>query len=103
MEFFHPYFYGSQIWGQSNQSLSKMEKLQNKALRIMNFKPLRYSVTSVNIPTVRTKTSGTNSIQSKSVNTWNNLNKLFIKIQFVNQKINYCKYLIKSYFIKGYV
>ena len=41
----------------------------------------------VNIPTVRTKTSGTNSIKSKSVNTWNDLNKLFIKKQFVNQKI----------------
>ena len=37
--------YGSQIWGQSNQSVSKMEKLQNKALRIINFKPLiSYSV-----------------------------------------------------------
>ena len=33
----------------------------------------------VNIPTVRTKTSGANSIKSKSVNTWNDLNKLFIK------------------------
>ena len=31
--------YGSQIWGQSNQSVSKMEKLLNKALRIINFKP----------------------------------------------------------------
>ena len=39
--------YGSQIWGQSNQSVSKMEKLQNKALRIINFKPLRYSVNSL--------------------------------------------------------
>ena len=27
---------------------------------------------------VRTKTSGANSIKSKSVNTWNDLNKLFI-------------------------
>ena len=27
----------------------------------------------VNIPTVRTKTSGSNSIKSKSVNTWNDL------------------------------
>ena len=33
------FLYGSQIWGQSNQSVSKMEKLQNKALRIINFKP----------------------------------------------------------------
>ena len=136
-----------------------MEKLQNKALRIINFKPFRYSVNSlynkceilkfgdsikltiflyahdnikgnlpttlcagitlldskhsqitrnqkgnqVNIPTVRTKTSGANSIKSKSVNTWNDLDKLFIKKQLVNQKRNYCKYLIKSYFIKGYV
>ena len=39
--------YGSQIWEQSNQSVSKMEKLQNKALRIINFKPLRYSVNSL--------------------------------------------------------
>ena len=57
----------------------------------------------VNIPTVRTKTSGANSIKSKSVNTWNDLNKLFIKKQFVNQKRNFCKSLIKSYFTKGYV
>ena len=48
MDFFHPYFYMVlQIWGQSNQSFSKMEKLQNKALRIINFKPLRYSVNSL--------------------------------------------------------
>ena len=120
-------------FGDSNQSVSKMEKLQNTALRIINFKPLRYSVNSlynkceilkfgdsiklsnflyahdnikgnlpttlcagitlldskhsqinrnqnsVNIPTVRTKTTGSNSIKSKSVNTWNDLNKLFIK------------------------
>ena len=32
--------YGSQIWEQSNQSVSKMEKLQNKALRIINLNPL---------------------------------------------------------------
>ena len=38
---------GSQIWGQSNQSVSKMEKLESKALRIFNFKPFRYSVTSI--------------------------------------------------------
>ena len=58
----------------------------------------------VNIPTVRTKTSGANSIKkSKSVNTWNDLNKLFIKKQLVNQKRNYYKSLIKIYFIKGYV
>ena len=37
----------------------------------------------VNIPTVRTKTSGANNIKSKSVNTWNDLNK-----QIVNQKRN---------------
>ena len=51
----------------------------------------------VNIPTVRTKTSGSNSIKSKYVNTWNDL-KLFIKKQLVNQKRIYCKSLIKSYF-----
>ena len=38
--------YDSQIWGQSNQCL-KNGKLQNKALRIINFKPLRYSVNSL--------------------------------------------------------
>ena len=39
--------YSSQIWGQSNQSVSKMEKLQNIASRIINFNPLRYSVNSL--------------------------------------------------------
>ena len=33
--------YGSQIWGQSNTSISKMEKLQNKAWRIISFKHTR--------------------------------------------------------------
>ena len=51
----------------------------------------------VNIPTVRTKTSGSNSIKSKSVNTWNDLNKRFIKKQLLNQKRNNCNSLIKSY------
>ena len=134
--------YGSQIRGQSNQSVSKMEKLQNKPLRIINFKPFRYSVNSlynkceilkfgdsiklsnflyahdnikgnlpttlcagitlldskhsqitrnqkgnqVNIPTVRTKTSGSNSIKSKSENTWNDLIKLFIKKHLLIKK-----------------
>ena len=45
----------------------------------------------VNIPTIRTKTSGANSVKSKSVNTWNDLNKFFIKKHLVNQKRNYCK------------
>ena len=44
----------------------------------------------VNIPTVRTKTSGSNSIKSNSVNTSNGVNKLFIMKQLVNQKRNYC-------------
>ena len=46
------FFIPTSIWfsnlgRQSNQSVSKMEKLQNKALRIINFKPLRYSVNSL--------------------------------------------------------
>ena len=36
--------YGSQIWGQSNTSISKMVKLQNKALKIISFKHTRSSV-----------------------------------------------------------
>ena len=31
--------YGSQIWGQQNSVTSKLQILQNKALRFMNFKP----------------------------------------------------------------
>ena len=55
----------------------------------------------VNIPTVRTKTTGTNSIKSKYINSWNDLNKLFIKKQFINQKRK--RFTKISYFIKGYV
>ena len=37
--------YGSQIWGQgSNKSIIKIHKLQNKALRIINFKPFNADV-----------------------------------------------------------
>ena len=54
----------------------------------------------VNIPTVRTKTSGSNSIKSKSANIWNYL-KLFHSEQLIHQKRSFCKSLLKGYFIKG--
>ena len=38
--------YGSQIWGQmKNYHISRLIKLQNKAIRIINFAPFRSSVT----------------------------------------------------------
>ena len=40
----------------------------------------------VNIPTVRTKTSGPNSIKSKSANICNYLNQLFHSEQLIHQK-----------------
>ena len=36
--------YGSQIWGQSDQNQVKIRRLQDKALRIINYKPSRYPV-----------------------------------------------------------
>ena len=151
--------YCSQIWGQSNKSLLKMEKLQNKALRIINFEHSRCSVNplynkcevlkfsdsikllnflfahdnikgnlpsslydsitlvdtrhlhntrnselnQLNVPTVRTLTSGINSIKSKSVNIWNEINKLFLAKQLIHQKRSFCKSFLKEYFLKGYV
>ena len=95
--------------------IAQLKNYKREELRIINFKPLRYSVNlpttlcvgitlvdnkhsqitrnqkgnQVNIPTVRTKTSGANSIKSKSVNTWKS-----------NQiKSNQ----IKSYFLKNTV
>ena len=35
--------YGSQIWGQYNRIVDKLELIQKKAIRIINFKPSRYS------------------------------------------------------------
>ena len=37
--------YGSQIWGQQNDVVKKLQVLQNKALRIINFEPPRASAT----------------------------------------------------------
>ena len=37
--------YGSQIWGQHNSGVKKLQILQNKALRIINFQPPRSSAT----------------------------------------------------------
>ena len=51
----------------------------------------------VNIPTVRSKTSGSNSIKSKSANIWNYLNKLFHSKQLIHQKSSFCKSLLKGY------
>ena len=151
--------YGSQIWGQSNKSILKIEKLQNKALRIINFEHPRSSVNSlynkcailkfedsiklsnflfahdnlkrnlpstlcgsitfvafehsqisrnqdskqVNIPAVRTKTSGSDSIKSKSVSIWNDINRIFLHKQLIHQKRSFCKSFLKEYFVKGYV
>ena len=151
--------YGSQIWGQSNKSISKMKKIQNKALRIMNFEHPRSSASplykkckilkfadhiklsnfifaydnlkgnvpsalsdtitlvnlehgqssrnqvsnQVNIPAVRTVSSGSNSIKSKSANAWNEINKLFLKNQLFHQKRRSCQSFLKDYFIKNYV
>ena len=39
--------YGSQIWGQHNRITQKLQKLQNKALRIINFQPPRTSASSL--------------------------------------------------------
>ena len=65
--------------------------------------PRNQEVNQVNIPTVRTKTSGSNSIKSKSANVWNYLNKLFHSEQLIQQKRSFCKSLLTGYFIKGYV
>ena len=35
--------YSSQIWGQNNRIVKKLQVLQNKALRIINFQPCRTS------------------------------------------------------------
>ena len=37
--------YGSQLWGQHNSAVKKIQVIQNKALRIMNFSSLRASAT----------------------------------------------------------
>ena len=39
--------YGCQIWGQNNNIHLKMKKLQDKAIRIINFKPLCYPVNTL--------------------------------------------------------
>ena len=42
---FHSHLiYSCQIWGQNNTILRKLEPLQNKALRIINFKNNKYNV-----------------------------------------------------------
>ena len=37
--------YGSQIWGQHNGIVKKLQTLQNKALRLMTFSPFRSTAT----------------------------------------------------------
>ena len=39
--------YGSQIWGQSNSIQSKIEKIQNKAMRTLNFESKHFPVNSL--------------------------------------------------------
>ena len=150
--------YGSQIWGQSNSSISKMEKLQNRALRIINFEGFRASTDAlykkseilkfadsiklsnflfshaclqgnvptslkdtinlvrtthnqisrtqianqVSIPAVRTVTSGSNSIKSKSAYAWNEINRLFLSEDIIHKGSKFCKNLLKKHFLAGY-
>ena len=60
-------------------------------------------VNQVNVPVVRTVTSGINSIKSKSVKIWNEINKLFKDKELINHKRRFCQSFLKGYFIKGYV
>ena len=150
--------YGSQIWGQSNSVISKMEKLQNRALRIINFEGFRASSdplyikskilkfadniklsnflfahaclqgtvpnslkdtiklvrmnhsqisrsqldNQVNIPAVRTVTSGSNSIKSKSAYAWNEINRLFLSDKLIHKGAKFCKKISKKHFLESY-
>ena len=48
-------------------------------------------VNLVNVPFVRTVTSGINSIKSKSVKIWNEINKLFKVNDLINHKRRFCQ------------
>ena len=129
--------YASQIWGQNSDISSKVENLQNKAIRIMNFEKFSASVnplyhkldipkfsdsvkilnflfahdtlkgnlprslcdklrlndiqydhrhhlnTMVNVPKIRTVTSGSNSIKYKAAKIWNEFALEFKNIKFL--------------------
>ena len=45
---FHSHLiYSSQIWGQNNMILRKLQPLQNKALKIINFRNNEYNVSDL--------------------------------------------------------
>ena len=56
----------------------------------------------VNIPAVRTVTSGTNSIKSKSAYAWNEINSLFLSKDLIHKGSNFCKNLLKDHFVARY-
>ena len=57
----------------------------------------------LNLPSVRTKSYGSESIHYKSIVVWNIFVKTFINQNLAESKRNYCKSLLKKYFIAKYV
>ena len=148
--------YGSQIWGQHNVVIKKLQSLQNKALRIMNFSPRRTSALPIykkmkilklsdnialqnfmyahdsingNLPNslcgklsfvgtvhntrsesffqldrirTRTITYGSNSIQSKSIDVWNFINKLNHREKLHEKSRMVSKEFVKEFLIDRY-
>ena len=56
----------------------------------------------VSIPAVRTVTSGSNSIKSKSAYAWNEINRLFLSEDIIHKGSKFCKNLLKKHFLTGY-
>ena len=149
--------YGSLIWGQYNRIVSRLQIIQNKAIRYMTFKPRRTSATPLfkkagilnlkdnifqynclfahdclngNLPTpllddritfvhttgntraerlnqlenFRTKTIlyGTNSIKSRAVQAWNEINVDLYQLKLQDQSKSVCKSKVFQYLLDKY-
>ena len=113
--------YSSQIWGQTNGIVKMLQILQNKALRIINFKPRRASASlcgkfaldtvhnnrnetyfQIDRPTNKTFLYGSRSIKSSSVDIWNFINAHSYQEKLQEKSRSICKTFVSKFLLNRY-
>ena len=95
---FHSYLiYACQVWSQNKRFLEKLSTLQDKSIRIINFKQYDHSVDELY------HTNGILKIK-ENIDLLNCLNCLFVKTVISNESLPvFCKYFERSYNLHSHI
>ena len=94
--------YGAQIWGQHNRIVKSLQKLQNRAIRFMNFQPFRASAIPLFKSSSILTNYGSKSINARSIEIWNSINKTHHEQRFLDKSLAVCKDFITKLLLDKY-